>query len=236
MSNFVLLHGAFHGGWWWPRVAGPLRAAGHTVFTPTQTGLGERAHLLSPAITLDVFVQDLVGVLEAEELQDAILVGHSFGGSAISGAADRAPQRIRQLIYLDSMVLQAGQSPFDRYAPGVAEERRRLGAATGGMSVPPPDPTVFGVPPGPDCEWMRRRLTPHPFGTFNSPLRLAHPIGNGLPCTYVACMDPEYVGLAGHRDFARAQPSWGYREIPTGHNPMITAPGLLVALLEELTA
>ncbi len=236
MTNFVLLHGAFHGGWCWPRVAGPLRAAGHTVFTPTQTGLGERAHLLSRDITLDVFVQDLVGVLEAEELRDAVLVGHSFGGSAISGAADRVPQRVRQLVYLDSMVLEDGQSPLNRSVPVVAAERRRLGALTGGLSIAPPDPTVFGVLPGSDCEWMRRRLTPHPFGTYDSPLRLSHRVGNGLPCTYVACMDPEYVTLAGHRAFARAQPGWGYREIPTGHNPMITAPGLLVALLEELTA
>ena len=190
MTNFVLLHGAFHGGWCWPRVAGPLRAAGHAVITPTQTGLGERA----------------------------------------------LPQRVRQLIYLDSVMLQDGQSPLDRSAPGVADERRRLAGATGGLSVAPPDPTVFGVPPGPDCEWMRRRLTPHPFGTLDSPLRLTHLLGNGLPCTYVACMDPEYVTLAGHRAFARAQPGWDYREIPTGHNPMITAPDLLVALLEELTA
>ncbi len=236
MTTFVLLHGAFHGGWCWPRVAGPLRAAGHAVFTPTQTGLGERAHLLSRDVTLDTFVQDLVGVLEAEELHEAVLVGHSFGGSAISGAADRAPQRIRQLIYLDSVVLQDGQSPLDRSERSVAEERRRLAGATGGLSVMPPDPGVFGVPPGPDCEWVRRRLTPHPFGTLDSPLRLAHPLGNGLPCTYVACMDPEYVTLREHRAFARSQPGWGYREIPTGHNPMITAPDLLVALLEELTA
>ena len=85
MTDFVLLHGAFHGGWCWARVAGPLRAAGHRVFTPTQTGLGERAHLLHAGITLDTFTSDLVGVLEAEELTEAVLVGHSFGGCALTG-------------------------------------------------------------------------------------------------------------------------------------------------------
>lgn len=236
MTTFVLLHGAFHGGWCWPRVAGPLRAAGHTVFTPTQTGLGERAHLMSPDITLDTFVQDLVGVLETEELTDAVLVGHSFGGSAISGAADRVPERIRQLVYLDSVVLRDGETPLGRSSASLAAERRRLAGETGGLCVPAPDPAVFGVPPGPDLEWMRRRLTPHPFRTLETPLRLRHPLGNGLPATYVTCMDPEYVALAGHRAVARAQPGWAYREIPTGHNPMITAPELLVALLQELTA
>lgn len=236
MTNFVLLHGAFHGAWSWPRVAGPLRGAGHRVLTPTQTGLGERAAELSAEITLDTFVQDLVDVLEGEDLHDAVLVGHSFGGSALSGAADRVPGRIRQLVYLDSVLLQGGQCPADLWPPAVAAERRRLAAENGDVSVPPPDPGAFGVPPGPDAEWMRGLLTPHPFGTFVSPLRLRHPVGNGLPCTYVACMDPEYLSLASSKAAARAMPGWTYREILTGHNPMVTAPGLLVALLEELTA
>ena len=112
-NTFVLLHGAWHGGWCWHDVAVLLRAQGHSVTAPTQTGLGERRHLLSGAITLETFVQDLVEHLEAEEIEDAILVGHSFGGMAISGAADRVPQRIRHLVYLDSMVLEDGQAFFD---------------------------------------------------------------------------------------------------------------------------
>ncbi|MBC7798998.1 MAG: alpha/beta hydrolase, partial [Gemmatimonadaceae bacterium] len=101
---------------------------------------------------------------------------------------------------------------------------------------PPPDPGVFGVPPGPDADWVRRRLTPHPFGTLDSPLRLRHPIGNGRPCTYVACTNPDYAPLASHRAFARSLPGWGYRELAAGHDAMVTAPGPLVALLQELTA
>lgn len=236
MTTFVLLHGAFHGGWCWPRVAGPLRAAGHTVFTPTQTGLGERARTLSAGITLETFVQDLVAVLETEELQDAVLVGHSVGGIAITGAADRVPSRIRQLICLDSLLLLDGQSPLDRVPPEIAQQRRRLAAETGGASVPPPDPGVFGVPPGPDADWLRRRLTPQPFGAFDGRLRLRHPIGNGLSCTYIACTDPVYAPLASHHDLARAQPGWTVRELAAGHDAMVTAPRELVALLEELTA
>src|SRR5947208_2776826 len=107
-KTYVLLHGAFHGAWCWRDVADRLRAAGHRVTTPTQTGLGERRHLLSAQITLDTFVEDLVEHLESEELEAAILVGHSFGGNAISGAADRVPGRIRHLVYLDAMILEDG--------------------------------------------------------------------------------------------------------------------------------
>src|ERR1700678_102881 len=112
-QTFVLVHGAWHGGWCWSRVADRLRAAGHRVFTPTQTGLGERKHLLSKDITLDTFTTDIVNVIEAEELSDIILVGHSFGGNAISGVADVMPERIRHLVYLDSLVVEGDKSPFD---------------------------------------------------------------------------------------------------------------------------
>ena len=170
MTSFVLLHGAFHGGWCWARVAPVLRAAGHDVFTPTQTGLGERAHLLSRDITLDTFVQDLVAVLETEELDDVVLVGHSFGGNAITGAAERVPGRIRSLIYLDGLIPQSGRTPLDCVPPEVAAHRRSLAAETGGLSVPPPEPGFFGVPPGPEADWVQRRMTPHPFGAYESAL------------------------------------------------------------------
>ncbi len=234
MTTFVLLHGAFHGGWCWSRVAALLRARGHAAFTPTQTGLGERAHLLSRAITLDTFVADLTGVLEAEELHDAVLVGHSFGGIAVTGAADRMPARIRSLIYLDSVIPQNGYTPLDLSQPDIAAERRRLAAADGGLAVAPPDPGHYGVPPGPDADWARRRMSPHPFGALDSSLRLGHPPGNGLPCTYVVCTAPIYQPLALHREYARAQPGWGWRELAAGHDAMITAPAATAALLMEL--
>lgn len=234
MSTFVLLHGAFHGAWCWARVSPILREAGHRVFTPTQTGLGARAHLLRRDITLETFTQDLVAVLETEELEDAVLVGHSFGGHAITGAADRVPERIRSLIYLDGVIPRSGRAPLDSFAPEVAAERRRLAAQTGGVSIAPPDPGFFGIPPGPEADWVRRRLTPHPFGTMDSLMHFKEPPGNGLPCTYVFCTAPVYEPLAHARDYARQLPGWGWREIATGHDAMVTDPAGTAALLMEL--
>src|SRR5438128_128006 len=105
MATFVLVHGAWHGGWCWKRVTPLLRAAGHEVYATTLTGLGERVHLASPNVGLALHVQDVVGVLEYEDLRDVILVGHSYGGIVISGVADRVPERLRHLVYLDALVL-----------------------------------------------------------------------------------------------------------------------------------
>jgi pimeloyl-ACP methyl ester carboxylesterase len=235
MSTFVLLHGAFHGGWCWAWVAERLRRNGHRVFTPTQTGLGERAHLLTREISLETFVLDLVNMLEAEELTDAVLVGHSFGGNAISGAADRVPGRVRHLIYLDSMVLEDGETPFSGLSSDVAQARRQLAMTSSeGLSVPVPAPSVFGVPDGPGAEWLKRRLTPHPLNTYETPLQLRHKLGNGLPCTYIACVDPIYPALEGSRRRVKGRAGWDWRELATGHDAMITAPEALANMLIDI--
>jgi pimeloyl-ACP methyl ester carboxylesterase len=234
MTAFVLLHGMCHGAWCWSRVTPLLRAAGHQVFTPTQTGLGERAHLLSAAITLETFVDDVVGVIEAEELADVVLVGHSFGGNAISGAAHRVPGRLRHLVYLDGVVPIDGRSPLDVSDPAVAAARRALAAETGHVSIAAPDPAVFGVPAGPDADWVRRRMTPHPFGTLTSTLALPGSPNNGVLATYVCCTDPLYAPLAWARDRARQQPGWMWREIAAGHDCMVTAPRETADLLMEI--
>ena len=236
-KTFVLLHGVFHGGWCWRDVARPLRAAGHAVFTPTQTGLGERRHLLSRAVDLEVFARDLTNLLEAEELADAILVGHSFGGIAITMAADRMPERIRQLIYLDGMVLGHGESVFGRLPAELVAARRDAAAAfSDGLALPPPPPAFFGVPDGPLAEWVARRMTPHPIATYEEQLVLRNPvIGNGLPCTYIACTDPLYEPLAATRQrvqgFIADGLPWSWQEIATGHDAMVTAPEALAELL-----
>jgi pimeloyl-ACP methyl ester carboxylesterase len=236
MSRFVLLHGAWHGGWCWREVAADLIARGHAVTTPTQTGLGERRHLFSGAITLETFVQDLVAHMEAEEIEDAILVGHSFGGLGISGAADRVPGRIRHLVYLDALVLEDGQAPFDIMPEAVVEGRRRLAAEQGGgLFIPIPPVSAFGVPEDhPLAPWMRRRMTPHPLGTYETPLRLRHPVGNGLPRTYIAAVAPAYPALGAIQARLRDAGGWDWREIATGHNAMVTAPGVLAAMLDAL--
>src|SRR5262249_21093481 len=125
-GTFVLVHGAFHGGWCWSRVAEPLRAAGHRVFTPTLTGLGERSSSINPSIELNTFTDDVAQVLEFEELTDVILVGHSFAGWPISGVADRMPDRLRHLVYLDAAIPKSGVSVFDEIPPALKEQRMKL--------------------------------------------------------------------------------------------------------------
>jgi len=204
------------------------------VFTPTQTGLGERRHLLSPGITLDTFVDDICAVLDFEELQDAVLVGHSFGGISISGVADRMPERVRHLVYLDSRILEAGQSMLDA-DPERSGAWQRIAQESGGFSIRPPPATYFDCPDPADVAWIARRLTPHPLGTFTSPLNLANPvIGNGRPCTYLACMDPVYPWLEPCRTWARRRAGWGWAEVAAGHNAMVSAPAELAALLVRL--
>ena len=237
-KTFVLVHGAWHGGWCWRPVADALRAQGHRVFTPTQTGLGERKHLLSRDVTLDVFVDDVANLMEAEELRDAILVGHSFGGNTISGVADRMPEAVRHLVYLDSMILEPGQIAFEVVPADVAAARRKLAAEQGGgVAIPPPPPerlgAVFGIPEGSsEVAWVSRRLTPHPVGTYESPLRLKNPVGNGRPCTYIACTAPIYGPLEASRQWVKRQSGgWRWQEIATGHDARVTAPAELSRML-----
>lgn len=163
--------------------------------TPTQTGLGERSHLLSGDITLDTFIEDVVNVLEWEDLTDVILVGHSFGGMTITGVADRVPQRIRRLVYVDAAVLQDGQSVLSLVPPETADARRELAEeSSGGVSLPVPKPAAIGVTAEDDVAWLDAKMTPHPFSTYEDAIRLDHPVGNDLPVTYLAATSPYPVG------------------------------------------
>ena len=236
-QTFVLVHGAWHGGWCWSRVADRLRAAGHRVLTPTQTGLGERKHLLSRDITLDTFTQDIVNAIEAEELSQIVLVGHSFGGLAISGVADRMPERIRHIVYLDAIVIEGGRSPFDSLPPDLVAARRKAADETsGGLSLPTPPASSFGVSDPGDAEWVARRLTPHPLGTYTSPLSIKEPVGNNLPRTYIACTSPAYAPLEASRRWVRSQPNWRWMEIASGHDAMVIAPDELTRMLVGVAA
>lgn len=234
-KTFVLVHGGFHGGWCWQAVAELLRAAGHRVYTPTQTGCGERAHLLSTTITLNTFIDDIANVLIWEDLRDVVLVGHSFGGSSISGVADRMPERIRQLVYLDAILLENGQSMFDLLSPEVVEARLKAVEASGGMGIAPPNASMFGLSDAAEQNYVQSRLTAHPLGTYTSPLDLKNPVGNGLPLVYVECTAPPFAGLQKTRDWVKAQ---GMRTLAlkTGHDAMISAPGMLADLLIQLAS
>jgi pimeloyl-ACP methyl ester carboxylesterase len=230
-KTYVLVHGAWHGAWCWKHVARSLRSAGHEVYTPTQTGLGERSHLLTEDIQLDTFVKDVVNLLEWEELENVVLVGHSFGGIAVTGAADLVPERIGHLVYLDSLILQHGQSAFSVVPPEVAAARRELAmTSSGGVTIPVPEPQAFGVSDPTDAAWLRAKCTPHPLSTYEDRFELHGPVGNNLPATYIA-VRPDYAPLAAVREFARSQKNWAYMEMDAGHDAMITSPEPLSRIL-----
>ena len=232
---FVLVHGGFHGGWCWDEVALRLRALGHVVHAPTQTGCGERAQLLTRSITLDTFVEDITEVFLREDLHDVVLVGHSFGGSAISGVADRMPERVSQLIYLDAIMLDNGKTTFDLLDPDAVQSRLNAAQASGGLAIAPPPAGVFGISDPAQLHFVQARLTSHPLGAYTSPLKLAHPVGNGLPAVYLQCTDPIYAALQSSRDWVDAH-GMQRMEIATGHDAMISAPGLLVEMLVRIAA
>jgi pimeloyl-ACP methyl ester carboxylesterase len=148
----------WHGGWCWRAVADALRRLGHRVTTPTLTGLGERKRQLTKDITLDTFVADIVNHIEAEELDDVILVGHSLGGAVITGATDRIPERIRRLVYLDGAILDNGRSVFSIMPADIVAARRKLVAEAGqGVFLPVPAPAAFGIPADhPAADWVAR--------------------------------------------------------------------------------
>lgn len=231
-APFVLVHGAFHGGWCWRRVAERLAAAGRRVFVPTLTGLGERAHLLGREVNLDTHIRDVVALFEAEELADAILVGHSYGGIVITGVAARIRESVRQLVYLDSALVEDGQAWSDALPAEAAAGRRKAAAeSSGGLSIPAPNAAFFGVLDPADQAWVERHLTPHPFGTFDQKMKWGGPIGNGLPKVYIDCTDPAVPGLAGVKARFRGKPDWPFIELKTGHDAMVSAPEELTRIL-----
>jgi pimeloyl-ACP methyl ester carboxylesterase len=230
-ETFVLVHGACHGGWCWSRVARRLRAAGHDVFTPTLTGFGERAHLLTHDVGPATLVQDVVAVLENEELSGVVLVGHSFGALVALGVADRVPARLRRIVLIDGVVVEPGQPAFAGLpADAVATRIAAAQVSSGGLSYPPPPAAVFGLRDAGDIAWVGRRLTPHPLRTYTEPFGLCSPLGNGLPVTYVCCTDPEYPAVASAHAIVRRE-GWEWRELATGHDAMISDPDATVAEL-----
>ena len=236
LSPYVLVHGAWHGGWCWGQVAERLRALGHRVFTPTLTGLGERAHLISPNVGLATHIEDVVATLDMEDLTDVVLVGHSFGSAVISGVADARGHRIRRLVFLDSFLLQSGQSPFSQLPPEMVEARKAGAIKTPSvfgetLAMPPPPPSVFGIIDPTNAAWVASRLRPHPIKTYEDTLELKHPLGAGRPTTYIACTNPTYQAIAPARQWVKAQPDWIYWELETGHDAMILAPDALTEML-----
>lgn len=228
VATFVLVHGGFSGGWLWAPVRPLLQAAGHEVFTPTLTGVGERAHLASPEIDLDTHVQDIVAVLEYEELRDVILVGHSSSTMVVAGVAERVPERLARLVFIDTLIPGDGQSWADLLGPELWPRLLEAARVYGdGWRVPFP----AAAP----------RMSPHPLRSVTQPLAVRNPAAAAVPRAYIYCTDkpPEwFFGLLGPRIAQAAAEAraagWHYRELPTGHTPMQTMPQELAALFSEL--
>jgi pimeloyl-ACP methyl ester carboxylesterase len=228
MADFVLVHGAWQGAWVWKRVLPALWDAGHRAFALTLTGVGERAHQRHAGIRLRDHIDDVAGVIEAEELRDFVLVGHSYGGIVVTGVADRFAERIRHLVCLDAVVPKTGESWSSGHPDDVREQRRRTIAETG--VVPPADPALFGLQ-GDDAAWVQRRQTPQPGGVYDDPLHFDEARVAALRRSFISCTAPALKTIDAMRRRVREQPGWQVDEIPTGHTPMISAPHALTALL-----
>ena len=194
----------------------------------------ERSHLLSESITLSVFVDDIVNHLKWEDLRDVVLVGHSFGGAAITGAADAVPERIARLIYLDGAIMEDGETWLNLLPKELAKERIQAAKrSSSSLSLPVAPVETFGVFDPADAAYLMNKLTPHPLATFTSEMKLEGPVGNGLPASYISCTDPAYEPTAVCRRRAKVA-GWPIVELATGHDAMIIAPLATADLLERL--
>lgn len=219
--TYVIVHGAWGGGWAFRRVDELLRARGHNVYRPTLTGLGERTHLAGPGVGLRTHVEDVVNVLLFEDLRDVVLVGHSYGGVVITGVADRVPERIRSLVYLDAIVPNDGESALAAIG-GRGEWVKRM--ERDGLLVPP---------------WVRPehplpKDVPHPVKTFTDPVSYKNEAAKKLPATYVLTVEAN----ATRDDFdAQAERAkgrgWTVLRMTADHNPQRTAPEALAELLDK---
>jgi pimeloyl-ACP methyl ester carboxylesterase len=228
VANFVLVHGAWHGGWCWRFVRPLLR--GHAVFTPSLTGLGERRHLAGPDIDLETHIADVVSLLEMEDLRDVILVGHSYGGMVVTGAADRAHQRIKRLVYLDAFVPENGKCLLDYVVPERAARMREEGEKAG--SVTPPPLSLWGLVLQEHLDFVKPRESRHPFATMVQRIKLE---GNTdrLPKTFIYCSSPATGSFDQFAVKYRAAKGWTFHELPTGHDAMILMPEPVAELLQK---
>ncbi len=237
MATYVLVHGGGHGGWCYQAVARLLRSEGHEVYAPSLTGLGERAHLFRCDVDLDCHIADIVNLLHSEDLHDVVLVGHSYGGMVITGAADRAADRVGHLIYLDAATPANGQSLVD-VAPEMMAAARADSRIVDGveMCLYPSDDTLgyYGVVEADRLEWMKARLTPHPWKCFEQPLRLTNEaalarIPQSHLCTTLFMRFRDVDGL-------RQKANGRLWDLDTGHDMMITEPGWVADKLKLLAS
>ncbi len=244
MATYVLVGGAWIGAWAWKGVATRLRAQGHEVYPLSLTGLGDRKHLASPAVNLETHIADIVNTLEVEDLHDVLLVAHSYGTMPVTGAADRIPDRIARLVYLDTGPLPNGTAFLDGYPPEMKQIVERAVAEQGeGYLFPMPaldelenrfGASLAGVGEQ-QREVFRARAAPQPFGTFTQPLHLTGTPG-ALPKLGILCSFSEaeirQMIEAGHPwGLGMAGPEWQFVELKTGHWAMLSEPAALTEIL-----
>jgi len=222
MTTFVLVHGAWHGGWCYKRVARLLRQTGHEVYTPTLTGLGERAHLMGRTIDLSTHIQDVVSVIRCEELSDVVLCGHSYGGMVIAGVAEQIAAKIRSLVYLDAFVPENGDSVFD-YLPAEQSGQMRTDAAQNGegYKITPIPAAAFAVNDK-DAAWVDAMCVKHPLATFEQKLALS---GRQVPKrVYIiaAGWEPSPFQQFGAR--YKNDRDWQFVSMACGHDVMVDRP------------
>lgn len=237
MANIVLVHGAWHGGWCWRDCARTLRSQGHNVFTPTLSGNGERHHQAHHGITLEDHLRDVIGVFEAEELSETILVGHSYGGMVITGVADRIPEKIRHLVYVDAFVPENGDSLNGLLPRALEPEAAQtfLGAFHGSatehhsMMMSPIPAAMFGIKPE-NQAWVDRRCNAQSLATFEMPLLIGE-AATDLPKLYILAdaWDPSPF-----RHFAaklQGAAGWKVVKLPSSHDVMVDMPLGLAELI-----
>ena len=236
MSTFVLVHGAWHGSWCWKRVRKILQAQGHQVFTPTLTGVADRSHLNAPSINLDTHIEDVVNLIHWEELSDIVLCGHSYGGMVVTGIADRVPDRIRALVYLDAFVPEDGQNTVQHIPPeqaaGLMEGVKAVGD---GWKMPPIPAEVFNLNEA-DRDWVNSQCTMQSAETFQQPIRLTGGIDKISNVTYIRASGfEEGSPFPPFLEKARSK-GWATHEVDCGHDVMVDKPEELSQLLLEAAA
>ena len=235
MATFLVAHGAWSAGWAWKKMRPLMRAKGHEIFTPTNTGLGERAHLAHKDVDLDTHIADVLGVVECEDLRNIILLGHSYGGMVATGVADRASDRIAQLVYLDAFAPRDGQSLLDLQTE---ESRQRVYDGTkkegDGWRIPP-NPAPPDTSPD-DLAWVNAHRMPQPIKTFEQKIRLTGAVEH-LPRTYIYCKisRPGDV-FRQFRDRASTEKGWTCIDIDASHSPNVTAPEALAKILDGIAS
>jgi pimeloyl-ACP methyl ester carboxylesterase len=231
MATFVLVHGAWHGAWCWRRVERLLVARGHEVFTPTLTGVGERSHLLNADIDLDTHILDVVNLIKWQQLTGVVLVGHSYGGMVISGAAEQVERAIASLVMLDAFFPEDGQSLLDLNAPSAAEAV--LAAERAGATVLAPRAAALFNVNEKDRAWVDAQCTPQPLKSFQQKLKLTGVRERIAKKTYIRAAN--YPNPAFDRGLAAARDKgWRTYEVACGHDVMIDKPERLAEILEEV--